>query len=154
MKEVNASIDTLETILTDTLQQARLDTVRTLLQNKQWNMYAVLEAMRNTPTDQIYQEQLDSLIAQQDSLLSTPHIRRKSLRTITPTPSITRRRIFKRLADVFAPEKEDSTQVSNVIQEEYTDTLDEVYSPIDTISSMITGIQHKVFRPVRRKPRC
>lgn len=147
MKEVNASIDTLETILTDTLQQARLDTVRTLLQNKQWNMYAVLEAMRNTPTDQIYQEQLDSLIAQQDSLLSTPHIRRK---VITHHNSYTihhkKKGFFKRLADVFAPRKEDSTQVSNVIQEEYTDTLDEVYSPIDTISSMITGIQHKVFQ--------
>lgn len=147
MKEVNASIDTLETILTDTLQQARLDTVRTLLQNKQWNMYAVLEAMRNTPTDQIYQEQLDSLIAQQDSLLSTPHIRRK---VITHHNSYTihhkKKSFFKRLADVFAPGKEDSTQVSNVIQEEYTDTLDEVYSPIDTISSMITGIQHKVFQ--------
>lgn len=147
MKEVNASIDTLETILTDTLQQARLDTVRTLLQNKQWNMYAVLEAMRNTPTDQIYQEQLDSLIAQQDSLLSTPHIRRK---VITHHNSYTihhkKKGFFKRLADVFAPGKEDYTQVSNVIQEEYTDTLDEVYSPIDTISSMITGIQHKVFQ--------
>lgn len=147
MKEVNASIDTLETILTDTLQQARLDTVRTLLQNKQWNMYAVLEAMRNTPTDQIYQEQLDSLIAQQDSLLSTPHIRRK---VITHHNSYTihhkKKGFFKRLADVFAPGKEDSTQVNNVIQEEYTDTLDEVYSPIDTISSMITGIQHKVFQ--------
>lgn len=147
MKEVNASIDTLETILTDTLQQARLDTVRTLLQNKQWNMYAVLEAMRNTPTDQIYQEQLDSLIAQQDSLLSTPHIRRK---VITHHNSYTihhkKKGFFKRLADVFAPGKEDSTQVSNVIQEEYTNTLDEVYSPIDTISSMITGIQHKVFQ--------
>lgn len=147
MKEVNASIDTLETILTDTLQQARLDTVRTLLQNKQWNMYAVLEAMRNTPTDQIYQEQLDSLIAQQDSLLSTPHIRRK---VITHHNSYTihhkKKGFFKRLTDVFAPGKEDSTQVSNVIQEEYTDTLDEVYSPIDTISSMITGIQHKVFQ--------
>ena len=147
MKEVNASIDTLETILTDSLQQARLDTVRTLLQNKQWNMYAVLEAMRNTPTDQIYQEQLDSLIAQQDSLLSTPHIRRK---VITHHNSYTihhkKKGFFKRLADVFAPGKEDSTQVSNVIQEEYTDTLDEVYSPIDTISSMITGIQHKVFQ--------
>ena len=147
MKEVNASIDTLETILTDTLQQARLDTVRTLLQNKQWNMYAVLEAMRNTPTDQIYQEQLDSLIAQQDSLLSTPHIRRK---VITHHNSYTihhkKKGFFKRLADVFAPGKEDSTQVSNVIQEEYTDTLDEVYSPIDTISSMITGIQHKEFQ--------
>lgn len=147
MKEVNASIDTLEIILTDTLQQARLDTVRTLLRNKQWNMYAVLEAMRNTPTDQIYQEQLDSLIAQQDSLLSTPHVRRK---VITHHNSYTihhkKKGFFKRLADVFAPGKEDSTQVSNVIQEEYTDTLDEVYSPIDTISHMITGIQHKVFQ--------
>lgn len=147
MKEVNASIDTLEMILTDTLQQARLDTVRGLLKSKQWNMYAVLEAMRNTPTDQIYQEQLDSLIAQQDSLLSTPHIRRK---VITHHNSYTihhkKKGFFKRLADVFAPGKEDSTQVSNVIQEEYTDTLDEVYSPIDTISSMITGIQHKVFQ--------
>lgn len=147
MKEVNASIDTLEIILTDTLQQARLDTVRSLLRHKQWNMYAVLEAMRNTPTDQIYQEQLDSLIAQQDSLLSTPHIRRK---VITHHNSYTihhkKKGFFKRLADVFAPGKEDSTQVSNVIQEEYTDTLDEVYNPIDTISSMITGIQHKVFQ--------
>lgn len=147
MKEVNASIDTLEIVLTDTLQQARLDTVRSLLRHKQWNMYAVLEAMRNTPTDQIYQEQLDSLIAQQDSLLSTPHIRRK---VITHHNSYTihhkKKGFFKRLADVFAPGKEDSTQVSNVIQEEYTDTLDEVYNPIDTISSMITGIQHKVFQ--------
>ena len=90
---------------------------------------------------------LDSLIAQQDSLLSTPHIRRK---VITHHNSYTihhkKKGFFKRLADVFAPGKEDSTQVSNVIQEEYTDTLDEVYSPIDTISSMITGIQHKVFQ--------
>lgn len=147
MKEVNASIDTLEIILTDTLQQARLDTVRSLLHNKQWNMYALLETMRNTPTDQIYQEQLDSLIAQQDSLLSTPHIRRK---VITHHNSYTihhkKKGFFKRLADVFAPGKEDSTQVSNVIQEEYTDTLDEVYNPVDTISHMITGIQHKVFQ--------
>lgn len=147
MKEVNASIDTLEIILTDTVQQARLDTVRSLLHNKQWNMYALLETMRNTPTDQIYQEQLDSLIAQQDSLLSTPHIRRK---VITHHNSYTihhkKKGFFKRLADVFAPGKEDSTQVSNVIQEEYTDTLDEVYNPVDTISHMITGIQHKVFQ--------
>lgn len=147
MKEVNASIDTLEIILTDTVQQARLDTVRSLLHNKQWNMYALLETMRNTPTDQIYQEQLDSLISQQDSLLSTPHIRRK---VITHHNSYTihhkKKGFFKRLADVFAPGKEDSTQVSNVIQEEYTDTLDEVYNPVDTISHMITGIQHKVFQ--------
>ena len=38
-----------------------------------------------------------------------------------------------------------------MIQEEYTDTLDEVYNPIDTISSMITGIQHKVFQTRQRE---
>ena len=154
MKEVNASIDTLETILTDTLQQARLDTVRTLLQNKQWNMYAVLEAMRNTPTDQIYQEQLDSLIAQQDSLLSTPHIRRK---VITHHNSYTihhkKKGFFKRLKDVFAPGKEDSTQVSNVVQEGFTDTIDEIYSPVDTIANMLTGIHDKVLQTQQQQQR-
>lgn len=77
MKEVNASIDSLEAMLTDTIQLARLDTVRTLLKSKQWNMFAVIEAMQDNPTDALYQQELDSLIASQDSLLNAPHIRRK-----------------------------------------------------------------------------
>lgn len=147
MKEASALIDSLQQLLTDTLQQMRLDTVRSLLRNKEQNMVLVLEAMKQSPTDELYRQQLDSLIMQQDSILSSTHVRR---RVVTHRNSYTihhkPKKIFRRLADVFSPGKPDSTQVDNIIQEEYTDTIDEAYNPVDTIATMLTSIQHKVFQ--------
>lgn len=147
MKEASALIDSLLQLLTDTLQQMRLDTVRSLLRNKEQNMVLVLEAMKQSPTDELYRQQLDSLIMQQDSILSSTHVRR---RVVTHRNSYTihhkPKKFFRRLADVFSPGKPDSTQVDNIIQEEYTDTIDEAYNPVDTIATMLTSIQHKVFQ--------
>lgn len=147
MKEASALIDSLQQLLTDTLQQMRLDTVRSLLRNKEQNMVLVLEAMKQSPTDELYRQQLDSLIMQQDSILSSTHVRR---RVVTHRNSYTihhkPKKFFRRLADVFSPGKLDSTQVDNIIQEEYTDTIDEAYNPVDTIATMLTSIQHKVFQ--------
>lgn len=147
MKEASALIDSLQQLLTDTLQQMRLDTVRSLLRNKEQNMVLVLEAMKQSPTDELYRQQLDSLIMQQDSILSSTHVRRRAIThrnsyTIHHKP----KKFFRRLADVFSPGKPDSTQVDNIIQEEYTDTIDEAYNPVDTIATMLTSIQHKVFQ--------
>lgn len=147
MKEASALIDSLQQLLTDTLQQMRLDTVRSLLRNKEQNMVLVLEAMKQSPTDELYRQQLDSLIMQQDSILSSTHVRRRAVThrnsyTIHHKP----KKFFHRLADVFSPGKPDSTQVDNIIQEEYTDTIDEAYNPVDTIATMLTSIQHKVFQ--------
>lgn len=147
MKEASALIDSLQQLLTDTLQQMRLDTVRSLLRNKEQNMVLVLEAMKQSPTDELYRQQLDSLIMQQDSILSSTHVRR---RVVTHRNSYTihhkPKKFFRRLADVLSPGKPDSTQVDNIIQEEYTDTIDEAYNPVDTIATMLTSIQHKVFQ--------
>ena len=147
MKEASALIDSLQQLLTDTLQQMRLDTVRSLLRNKEQNMVLVLEAMKQSSTDELYRQQLDSLIMQQDSILSSTHVRR---RVVTHRNSYTihhkPKKFFRRLADVFSPGKPDSTQVDNIIQEEYTDTIDEAYNPVDTIATMLTSIQHKVFQ--------
>lgn len=147
MKEASALIDSLQQLLTDTLQQMRLDTVRSLLRNKEQNMVLVLEAMKQSPTDELYRQQLDSLIMQQDSILSSTHVRR---RVVTHRNSYTihhkPKKFFRRLADVFSPGKPDSTQVDNIIQEEYTDTIDEAYNPVDSIATMLTSIQHKVFQ--------
>lgn len=147
MKEASALIDSLQQLLTDTLQQMRLDTVRSLLRNKEQNMVLVLEAMKQSPTDELYRQQLDSLIMQQDSILSSTHVRRRAVThrnsyTIHHKP----KKFFRRLADVFSPGKPVSTQVDNIIQEEYTDTIDEAYNPVDTIATMLTSIQHKVFQ--------
>ena len=144
MREVGSAIDSLQILLTDTLQLARLDTVRSLLQEKERNMRSVLEALRQNPTDELYRQQLDSLISQQDSLLSNAtRVKRK---VITHHNSYTihhkKKGFFKRLKDVFAPGKEDSTQVSNVVQEVFTDTIDEIYSPVDTIANMPVSYTH------------
>ena len=119
MKETSVLIDSLQQLLTDTLQQLRLDTVRSLLRNKEQNMILVLEAMRQNPTDELYRQQLDSLIMQQDSILNSTHVRR---RVVTHHNSYTihhkPKKFFRRLADLFSPGKPDSTQVDNIIQEE------------------------------------
>lgn len=147
MKTASASIDSLQAMLTDTLQQARLDTVRILLRNKERNMMLMLEALCQPPTDELYRQQIDSLISQQDSLLSSTHVRRKVIThrntyTIHHKP----KKFFKRLAELFSPGKADSTQVNNVIQEEYTDTIEEAYNPVDTLAGMLSNIQNRVFQ--------
>lgn len=147
MKRVHLSLDTLRNQLTDTVQQARIDTVNMLLRDKERNMLAVLDAMSTTPTDIIYRKQLDSLLHEHDSLITESHVRRRVVThhntyTIHHEP----KSFFRRLADVFSPGKADSTEVSNVVEEVFTDTIDQVFSPIDTIASMLSGIQDKVFQ--------
>lgn len=148
MREVGIAIDSLQAQLRDTLQQTRLDTVRTLIRNKERNMMLVLEAMRKIPTDELYKQQLDSLILQQDSILrNSTHLHRKIVtHQNTYTIHHKKKTFFKRVKDVFAPGKTDSTLVNNIIKEEYTDTIEEAFSPVDTIASMLTGIHDKVFQ--------
>ena len=54
---------------------------------------------------------------------------------------------------MFAPGKADSTLVNKVIEEVYTDTIDEVFNPIDTIANMLTGIHDKVFQTRQEQQR-
>lgn len=145
MQQANEAVDSLRILLQDSVQLARLDTVGTLLVEKGRNMRNLLKAIHDGGTDRIYREHIDKLIAEQDSLLSLPHVRRK---VVTHTNSYViykkPKGFFKRLGEVFAPGKADSTQVSNVIQEEYTDTLTEAYSPADTVVTLLKDIQNRV----------
>ena len=104
MKKVHLSLDTLRTLMTDTIQQARIDTVEMLLRDKERNMIAVMEAMSKTPTDMIYRKQLDSLLHEHDSLITESHVRRRVVThhntyTIHHEP----KSFFRRVADAFAP---------------------------------------------------
>ena len=77
MQVVSNSVDSLQLLLTDTIQLARLDTIRTLLRDKERNMLLVLEGLRTQPADELFQMQIDSLIAQQDSVLNSLRVRKK-----------------------------------------------------------------------------
>ena len=145
MQQANLALDSLRNLLTDSTQMARLDTVGMLFVEKERNMRNLLRAIQEGGTDKIYKQHIDELIAEQDSLLNLPHVRRK---VITHTNSYVIRKkpksFLKRIGEVFAPGKADSTQVNNVIQEEYTDTLTEAYSPADTVVTMLKDIQNRV----------
>ncbi|WP_455671856.1 ATP-binding protein [Phocaeicola sp.] len=145
MRKATDAVDSLRNLLTDSMQLARLDTVEILLLEKERNMRSLLRAIREGGTDKIYRQHVEELIAEQDSLLSLPHVRRK---VVTHTNSYTIHKkpksFMKRLGEVFSPGKGDSTQVSNVIQEEFTDTLTESYSPADTVATLLKDVQSRV----------
>lgn len=145
MRQVAQEVDSLRPLLTDNSQLLRLDTVKVLLRQKSRNMNQLLQTMEEASADKAYQERIEALISEPDSLITQPRISNK---VVTRSNSYTihkkRQRFFKRIADAFSPPKSDSTQVKNVIQEVYTDTLIASFSPSDTVVSILKGIQEQL----------
>ena len=104
MQKANAAVDSLRSLLTDSIQTLRLDTVEMFLTEKERNMRNLLRAIQEGGTDKIYQQHIEKLIAEQDSLLNLPHVRRK---VVTHTNSYIIHKkpkgFFRRLGEVFSP---------------------------------------------------
>ena len=145
MQKAAEAVDSLRLQLSDSLQLMRLDTVSALLVEKERNMRNLLYLIRQNDTDALYQQQIEALINEQDSLLNLSHIRRKVVtRTQSYTVQQKPKSFFKRLGEVFAPSKKDSTLVNDTIQEEYIDTIAEYYNPADTIVTLLRDVQSRV----------
>lgn len=146
MKKAHNTIDSLRTLLKDSVQQLRLDTVRILLQRKESNTRHLLAVMQDNEPEKLYSTEMEQLIRQQDSILGQQHVRKKVITRKHTSFSVEKKKgFFKRLAAVFAPGKGDSTEVRNIIQEEYVDTLTEAYNLVDTVAHLLHGIQNKVY---------
>ena len=154
MLRASDAVDSLRTLLSDNLQLLRLDTVSLLLAEKERNMRNLLYAIRQSDTDALYRQQIEALINEQDSLLNLSHVRRK---VVTRTQSYTVRQkpksFLRRLGEVFAPSKKDSTVVNDTIQEEYTDTITESYNPTDTIVTLLKDVQSRVADTQQKQQR-
>lgn len=146
MKETKNSIDSLRSLLNDSIQLLRLDTVQILLTKKERNTRQLLTALQDNEPDKLYRQQVEELIQQQDSILGQQHIHKKVVTKKHTSYTVEKKKgFFKRLAAVFSPGKGDSTEVRNVIQEEYVDTLTEAYNLVDTVAHLLHGIQNKVY---------
>ena len=106
VQELHKAVDSLRSLLTDSIQTLRLDTVEMFLTEKERNMRNLLRAIQEGGTDKIYQQHIEKLIAEQDSLLNLPHVRRK---VVTHTNSYIIHKkpkgFFRRLGEVFLPER-------------------------------------------------
>lgn len=143
MREANNSIDSLKAMLNDSIQTGRLDSVKTLLREKDRqtkDIYAMAMKMQN---NSVYQKHIDKLIAEQDTIVTRPKTFRD---TITKTQSYAVRKkegFFKRLRNVFVPSKADSTHVSQVTTKVSVDSTEKMFNPADTVATMLKAVQDK-----------
>ncbi len=142
------SIQELQNLLTDSLQKARLDTIRLLMRQKEQTMYNLLHAMHDANSGLIYQQKIESIIHRQDTTGDVHNAKKVQKKEIISKKSYVVRQkrpnIFKRIAQVFAPPKEDSTLVTDTQRELITDTLVKEYNPADTVASILRSIQTQV----------
>ncbi len=147
MANTLTAIDSLQKILSDTLQIARLDTMATLLKQKQQNMLQLIRALKEADAAQIYNQKIETVIQQQDTLVhQLPQIQK--IITVQEESYVVKTKekssFFKRLIDAFSSPKEDSTIVTNTKQEIVTDSLVRDYNPADTVTTILRTIQTQV----------
>lgn len=147
MKHSRTSLDSLQKILTDSIQAARLDTVSDLLRQKEVNMYNLLRAIVDANTGQIYHQKIERVIHSQDTTIVKQERKIQKRVIVHENTYVVKKKrpgFFKRIAQVFAPPKEDSTLVTNKQQEMVTDSLINAYNPADSVATILRTIQTQV----------
>lgn len=147
MRNAGVSIKELQDLLTDSLQKARLDTIKYLMKQKERTMYNLLQAMHDANTGLIYQQKIESIIHRHDTadVQKVEKVQKKEI--INEKSYVVKKKrpnFFKRIAQVFAPPKEDSTLVTDTQRELVIDTLVKAYNPADTVASILRNIQTQV----------
>ena len=147
MRNAGVSIKELQDLLTDSLQKARLDTIKFLMKQKERTMYNLLQAMHDANTGLIYQQKIESIIHRHDTaeVQKVEKVQKKEI--INEKSYVVKKKrpnFFKRIAQVFAPPKEDSTLVTDTQRELVIDTLVKAYNPADTVASILRTIQTQV----------
>lgn len=140
MKKAVVSIDTLRGFSSDSSQWLRLDSISSLLVRKEQNMLRLLRAVNDTTADYVYRRNVQEMIARQDSVVREERVRKKEIVRQDSFQVKEKKGFFKRLAEVFAPGRRDSTMVVNTLHEFITDTLMQAYNPADTVADLLRNI--------------
>lgn len=138
--EALETADSLRLLLNDSLQHLRLDTLSMLLLSKERNLYDVLAGTKELSG--LHKSSIEQIRRQQDTLLQIKRVQRDTLvHQNTYTMPRKKRTVFKRIAEVFVPDKTDTMTVVNVTSELRSDTLYQDYNPADTLVSILSNIE-------------
>lgn len=145
LDKAHRNMDSLRLLVHDSLQQLKIDTIDVLLERKRWNTKRLLETWNESNAERLYAENIEKVIAVQDTVPEQVEVRQQvEIREDTVVVPRPKRGFFRRLADVFAPEKLDTNIVVNSTRQVLTDTLVNVYNPSDTIVSVLKSIRDSV----------
>lgn len=145
LDKAHRNIDSLRLLVRDSVQQLKVDTIDALLERKRWNTRKLLETWKESNAERLYAENIEKVIAVQDTTVEQVEIQEQvEIRQDTVVVPRPKRGFFRRLAEVFAPGREDTSIVVNSTRQVVTDTLVNVYNPSDTIVSVLKSIQDSV----------
>lgn len=140
------NMDTLRTLVSDSTQLLKIDTIGMLLERKRWNTRRLLETWDESNMEHLYNENIAKAIAIQDTVVEQIEIQERIevKQDTVVVPPRKRRGFLRRLADVFSPSLEDTSIVVNTTRQIVKDTLVNAFNPTDTIVSVLRSIQDSV----------
>lgn len=145
LDKAHRNMDTLRTLVTDSIQLLKIDTIDFLLKQKRWNTRRLLETWKESNAERLYAENIEKIIAVQDTTVEEVEIQERiEVKQDTVVVPRQKRGFFKRLAEVFVPSQTDTSIVVNATRQVVTDTLVNTYNPSDTIVSVLKSIQDSV----------
>lgn len=145
LRRAHNNMDSLRTLVTDSMQLLKIDTIDMLLERKRWNTRRLLETWQEVNTERLYESNIQRVISVRDTIVNEVQIQeRVEVRNDTVVVPRKRRGFFKRLSDLFSPSKEDTSIVVNSTRQVVTDSLVNAYNPTDTIVSVLRSIQDSV----------
>lgn len=122
----------------DDQQNLRTDSLMTLLHEKDRNMLQMLRVLSEANDSLLSASEIEEIISEQDSVITKQRVQH---RVITKRDSLMtapkKKGFFKRLAEVFAPSKQDSAVLVNTSLEVATDTIIEPASSKDSLQQKI-----------------
>lgn len=121
MDTIHAQVDSLKHMTNSPIQQKNIDRIKILLQNKQVNLKEFVSIKRSrSKKSLLYRKAVQKLISEKDSVNHYLKVYKRIINHYDSTyikPQ--KRKFFKRLADVFTPEKNDS-----ILKVEYNKSIE------------------------------
>lgn len=145
LNKARHNLDSLRTYITDSMQLHKIDTIELLLERKRWNAHRLLDTWREANTDSLYIVNFERIMAVPDTVINELQVQERiEVKQDTVVVPRRKRGFFRRLAEAFAPAKEDTSIVVNSTFQVVKDTLVNAYNPTDTIVSVLRSIQDSV----------
>lgn len=146
LNRANRNMDSLRTMITDSVQLLKIDTIQMLLKQKRYNTKQLIETWNETNSERLYTQNIEKIIAIPDTTIHRVVRIEERVNVKQDTIVIHPKKLgfFKRLGEVFSPSSKDSTIVVNTTKEIVTDTIVNSYNPGDTIMSVLKSIQDSV----------
>lgn len=117
------------------------DSLLTLLREKDTNTIRILRTLSEANESMVSASDIEHIIAQQDSVVTQQRVQHRIIShrdTVVSRPQ--KKGFFRRLGEVFAPSKKDTTIQVKTSLEFATDTVLEAYNPADSLNEKLRAV--------------